>query len=88
MDLRYTGGYKSGVYLAIYERTLPNGVPQKHPRVRELGGSELLAGPTELPIEDIPPQLKALREAIEASDASSVERIAHTLQGRCGNMEH
>jgi len=27
-----------------------------------------------------------LREAAEAGDAHSVERIAHTLKGSCGNM--
>jgi HPt (histidine-containing phosphotransfer) domain-containing protein len=37
-------------------------------------------------LEDVPPQLAALREAVEERDAGSVESIAHTLKGSCGNM--
>ena len=37
-------------------------------------------------MEDVPPQLEALREATEGGDASSVQRVAHTLKGSCGNM--
>jgi HPt (histidine-containing phosphotransfer) domain-containing protein len=37
-------------------------------------------------LEDVPPQLEALREAIERGDASSVERVAHTLKGSSSNM--
>ncbi len=35
---------------------------------------------------DAPPQLVALREAVEAGDARSLERVAHTLKGSCGSM--
>ena len=35
---------------------------------------------------DVPPQLVALREAVETDDAHSVERIAHTLKGSSANM--
>ena len=54
--------------------------------LRELGGPEFLKELGELFIEDVPPQLEALREATEGNDASLVERIAHTLKGSCGNM--
>jgi two-component system, sensor histidine kinase and response regulator len=37
-------------------------------------------------LDDVPPQLVALREAVEGGDAHSVERISHTLQGSSGNM--
>ncbi len=39
----------------------------------------------ELFLHDAPPQLAALRDAIE-EDADSVERIAHTLKGSSGSM--
>jgi CheY-like chemotaxis protein/HPt (histidine-containing phosphotransfer) domain-containing protein len=54
--------------------------------LRELGDQELLAKLAELFLEDVPPQLEVLREAIEGGDASSVERVGHTLKGSCGNM--
>jgi PAS domain S-box-containing protein len=37
-------------------------------------------------LADVPSQLVALREALEAGDAPFVERIAHTLKGSSGNM--
>lgn len=37
-------------------------------------------------LEDTLQQLAALREAVENEDTQSVERIAHTLKGSCGNM--
>jgi two-component system, sensor histidine kinase and response regulator len=40
----------------------------------------------ELFLHDAPPQLAALRGAVEEDDADSVERIAHTLKGSSGNM--
>ena len=40
----------------------------------------------ELFLEEVPPQLAALRGAIEGGEASSVERIAHTLKGSSGNL--
>jgi two-component system, sensor histidine kinase and response regulator len=54
--------------------------------LRELGDQELLAELAELFLEDVPPQLEVLREAIEGGDAPSVERVGHTLKGSCGNM--
>jgi two-component system sensor histidine kinase/response regulator len=40
----------------------------------------------ELFLHDAPPQLAALRDAIEEEDADSVELIAHTLKGSSGSM--
>jgi two-component system, sensor histidine kinase and response regulator len=57
--------------------------------LRELqdeGEPDILNELIELFLTDVPPQLAALREAVEAGDAHSVERIAHTLKGSCGNM--
>jgi two-component system, sensor histidine kinase and response regulator len=57
--------------------------------LRELqdeGEPDILNELIELFLTDVPPQLAALREAVEAGDAHSVERIAHTLKGSCGSM--
>ena len=40
----------------------------------------------ELFLEDVPPQLKVLREAEEREDAHGVVRTAHILEGSCGNL--
>ena len=54
--------------------------------LREIGDADLLAELVEVFFEDVPPRLAALREATESGDAESVERVAHTLKGSCGNM--
>ena len=54
--------------------------------LRELGDADLLSELVDLFLEDAPPQLEALRGAVEGGDASSVERVAHALKGSCGNM--
>ena len=54
--------------------------------LRELGDQELLAELAELFLEDVPTQLEALQEAIAGCNALSVEQVAHTLKGSCGNM--
>jgi len=54
--------------------------------LRELGDQELLKELAGLFLEDVPPQLETLRQAIEGDDASGVQRVAHTLKGSCGNM--
>ena len=57
--------------------------------LRELqqeGEPDIMRELIELFLSDVPPQLVALREAVEAGDANSVERVAHTLRGSCGNM--
>ncbi len=40
----------------------------------------------ELFLEDVPSQLKTLREAEGRDDAKGVERAAHTLKGSCANL--
>ncbi|HZH98528.1 MAG TPA: response regulator [Fimbriimonadaceae bacterium] len=37
-------------------------------------------------LEDAPSQLETLKEAAEKGDTQSIERLAHTLKGSCGNM--
>jgi HPt (histidine-containing phosphotransfer) domain-containing protein len=54
--------------------------------LRELGDQGFLAELYELFLEDVPTQLEALRKDIEGGDAPSVERVAHTLKGSCGNI--
>ncbi len=54
--------------------------------LRELGDQELLAELADLFLEDAPPKLEALREAIGSGDASSVGQVAHALKGSSGNM--
>jgi PAS domain S-box-containing protein len=52
----------------------------------EEGEPEILIELIELFSTGVPPQLAALREAVEAGDARSVGRIAHTLKGSSANM--
>jgi CheY-like chemotaxis protein len=54
--------------------------------LQEEGEPDILKEVVELFLTDVPPQLAALRGAVEAGDAHSVEQIAHTLKGSCGNM--
>jgi HPt (histidine-containing phosphotransfer) domain-containing protein len=54
--------------------------------LQEDGEPDILNELIELFLTEVPPQLVGLREAVEAGDAHSVERIAHTLKGSCGNM--
>jgi CheY-like chemotaxis protein len=57
--------------------------------LRELQGEgepDLLDELIEMFFDDVPSQLEALQEAVEVGDAHSVERVAHTLKGSCGNM--
>ena len=54
--------------------------------VEEEGEPDILNELIELFLADVPPQLVALREAVEADDAHSVERIAHTLKGSSANL--
>ncbi len=54
--------------------------------LQEEGEPDILGELIELFLTDVPPQLIALREAAQSGDARSVERIAHTLKGSCGNM--
>ena len=54
--------------------------------LQEEGEPDVLAELGKLLLEDVPPHLEALRRAIEANDASSVERVAHTLKGSSSNL--
>ena len=54
--------------------------------LRELGDQDLLVELAGLFLEDAPPKLEALREAIGRGDAASVGQLAHGLKGSSGNM--
>jgi two-component system, sensor histidine kinase and response regulator len=54
--------------------------------LQEVGEPDLLKELTELFLADVPLQIAVLRKVVEAGDIPSVERIAHTLRGSCGNM--
>ena len=54
--------------------------------LRELGDPDLISELAQIFLDDTSSRLTALREAVEGDDASSVERIAHTLKGSSGNM--
>ena len=54
--------------------------------LQEEGEPNILNELIELFLEEAPPQLAALGEAIEGGDARTVERVAHTLKGSSGNM--
>jgi two-component system sensor histidine kinase/response regulator len=54
--------------------------------LRDLGGSEMLSELAQMLFEDTRSNLATLRKALEEGDAQSVEQVAHTLKGSCGNM--
>jgi HPt (histidine-containing phosphotransfer) domain-containing protein len=54
--------------------------------LRELGGQQMLSELAEMFLGDARSSIRALREAIESSDAISVKQVAHTLKGSSGNM--
>ena len=54
--------------------------------LQEGGEPDVLEELIELFLEDAPPQIAALWEAVDAGNAQVVERIAHTLKGSSGNM--
>ena len=54
--------------------------------LQEEGEPDILDELIELFLTDVPPQLVSLKVAVEAGDAHSVERIAHTLKGSSANM--
>jgi CheY-like chemotaxis protein len=54
--------------------------------LRELGGSEMLSELGQMFFDDARSSLATLRKAFEEGDASTVERVAHTLKGSSGNM--
>ena len=55
-------------------------------KLQEEGEPDILNELIELFLEEAPPQLAALGEAIEGGDARTVERVAHTLEDNSGNM--
>ena len=54
--------------------------------LHEDGEPDLLADLIALFFAAVPPPLVALRKAVDAGDAHSVERIAHTLKGSSANI--
>jgi CheY-like chemotaxis protein/HPt (histidine-containing phosphotransfer) domain-containing protein len=54
--------------------------------LQEEGEPDILEELVAMFLKDAPSQLETLKEATEKGDAQSVERIAHTLKGSCGNM--
>ena len=65
---------------------LDRGVLATLRELQEEGEPDVLGELVELFLADAPPRLDALRGAIEAGDASSVEGIAHALKGSCANL--
>ena len=65
------------------EETLDPGVLE---RLRDLGDDDLLAELSAMFLDDASSRVAALRRALEAGDAESVEQTAHTLKGSSGNM--
>ena len=68
------------------EGPLDRGVLVGLRELQEEGEPDLLEELIELFLADVPPQLVALRKAVDAGDAHSVERIAHTLKGSSANI--
>jgi two-component system, sensor histidine kinase and response regulator len=54
--------------------------------LRTLGGDGIVAELVGMFLEDTPPRLAALREAMQEGDAESIEGVAHALKGSAGNM--
>jgi two-component system sensor histidine kinase/response regulator len=71
---------------ATGEDPLDRGVLAGLRELQEEGEPDILIELIELFLTDVPPQLVALKEALEAGDARSVGRVAHTLKGSSGNM--
>lgn len=50
------------------------------------GDRELLQGIVRMTLEDMPPQLEALREAVMVGDLGNVHRIAHAIRGMAAHL--
>jgi two-component system, sensor histidine kinase and response regulator len=71
---------------AVEEHVVDRSVWTRLRELQEEGEPDILEELIELFLTDVPPQLGALREAVQSGDARSVERIAHALKGSSGNM--
>jgi len=76
----------NGNALPVFEGTGPSLDAVVVESLRDLGGNEMLSELTQLFLDDAGLNLVALKEAVEKHDATSVERVAHTLKGSSGNM--
>jgi two-component system, sensor histidine kinase and response regulator len=54
--------------------------------LRELGGSEMLSELGQMYLDNVRSGLATLQKALEEGDASTVQRVAHTLRGSSSNM--
>ena len=54
--------------------------------LRELGGSEMLSELGQMYLDNARSSLDTLQRAVEEGDASTVQRVAHTLRGSSSNM--
>jgi two-component system, sensor histidine kinase and response regulator len=54
--------------------------------LRELGGSEMLSELGQMYLDNARSGLATLQKAVEEGDASTVQRVAHTLRGSSSNM--
>jgi HPt (histidine-containing phosphotransfer) domain-containing protein len=54
--------------------------------MQEVGEPDLLAELVEIFVEDASARLRALREALERSDAESLKQTAHALKGSAANL--
>jgi CheY-like chemotaxis protein len=54
--------------------------------LRELGGSEMLSELGQMYLDNARSGLATLQKALEEGDASTVQRVAHTLRGSSSNM--
>jgi signal transduction histidine kinase/DNA-binding response OmpR family regulator/HPt (histidine-containing phosphotransfer) domain-containing protein len=68
--------------IKVLDRSVLSGLRE----LQEEDEGDILGELVGLFLADVPPRLVGLREAAEVGDARSVEGIAHSLKGSCGNM--
>ena len=57
--------------------------------LKDLGGEDepgLFRELVDIFLRDTPPRMEALSQALEAGDASALERVAHSMKSSCGNL--
>lgn len=57
--------------------------------LKDLGGEDepgLFRELVDMFLRDTPPRMEALGQALEAGDAGSLERVAHSMKSSCGNL--